>query len=541
MKTSVAIIGGGPCGLLSSLLLSRRGVPNVLVEKHRGPSFHPKAMGITRRSAEILRGLGLLGGIAEEDLLPGVANMTFWSTRLAGGEELGRTALEPDPEGASPCRRLHCPQPVTETVLRAAAEAETAGTLLFGTRMLSFSEAESSVKIRLESPESDRPLALEADWMIAADGDASPVRTALGIPTEGPGDLGHFLNVYFRARYGPHLRERRSLLHNVLNENGFETFVAVDGEDRWLMHHFLQEGESAGDYGPDELAGVIREMSGLPGEPVEILGVSPWAMVPKVASRWRSGRIFLTGDASARLSPAGGLGMNAGLQSAHNLAWKLAAVVQGEATPSLLESYATERLGVIGRIFSASQGHAEEVFSIVGKGLSGDWAGVREEIAASRRRGSGLGLDLGLAYPTGAFLPDETPEPNPDDPANDFEPDARPGLRAPHLPLGGGESILDRYGQGFVLLCGEGADDWETGAAGLTGRTTFPLGLSVQRCGRNLPVDGNVLCETHGITPEGAVLVRPDGIVGARWAGTETAKTRLEEAADFFRAYPVPG
>ncbi len=533
MKTQVAIVGGGPCGLASSLLLSRFGIENVLLEKHPDISFHPKAMGITRRSAEIFRSLGILSDLEREDILEETPLITRWSKSLIGGEDLGEAPAHAHFPEFSPCRTLHCPQPSTEAALRKAAEAESNATLRFGRKMRSFSQDESGVRILHEARAGGDEESLEALWLIAADGDASPTRAALGIETEGPGDLGHFVNVYFRARYGEHL-DRHALLHNVLNQHGFETFVSVNNRDLWLMHHYLDEGETPDDYDAEKFVEIIKGMSGLEDEDVDILGMSPWVMSPRISREWKKGRIFLTGDASARLSPAGGLGMNTGLQSAHNLAWKVASVVRSEASESLLESYGEERLGVIDRIFENSTGNAAEVFSVVGKGLSGDWDGVKEELSHTRRAGSGLGLDLGLAYPAGAFLPDGSPEPQTTDPVNDFHPDARPGVRAPHLPLHSGGSILDNYGNGFTLVFGPDGEDWETAAAGLTPDRSFPLGLKVLRSGKNLPVDTGKFHQTYGISPEGAVLVRPDGIVGARWKDAGNAKSHLRAAAEWF-------
>src|SRR5690606_28484124 len=113
--------------------------------------------------------------------------------------------------------------------------------------------------------------------------------------------------------------------------------------------------------------------------------------------RFRKGNVFLTGDASARLSPAAGLGMNTGLQSVHNLAWKLAAVLRG-APESLLETYDAERRGQVMRTFEMSNDFGSEVWEILGAGLGGDFDHVRDLVANSRRAGAGLGIDLGWRY-----------------------------------------------------------------------------------------------------------------------------------------------
>jgi len=320
------------------------------------------------------------------------------------------------------------------------------------------------------------------------------------VESDGPGDMGHFLNVFLRAPYGARLEGRRSLLFNVLSEDSLAFFVTVNGDDLWLMHHFLQPEEDPQTVSKAALEAMARRASGLPEVPVEILSVSPWVMSPKVSRRFRMGRVLLTGDASARMSPAGGLGLNTGLQSVHNLAWKLAEVVRDVASPALLDTYETERHGAALWTLEHTNRNAFEIGGIVAAALKRDWPDVRERIAHSGRGGSRLGADLGIEYPEGALVPDGTPPVPRADPVNDYVPHARPGARAPHLDLGNGRSVLELFGSGFTLL-----------AAG-----ALPDGLP--------PVKSHVFparspfAGAYGLRDGGCVLVRPDGYVAARWS-----------------------
>jgi putative polyketide hydroxylase len=291
----------------------------------------------------------------------------------------------------------------------------------------------------------------------------------------------------------------------VLSEEGFENFVSVNGDDLWLMHHFLQPGETVDDYDKERFAEMIRQASGLPDEPVEVLSLSPWVMSPKVAATMRQGRVLLTGDAAARLSPSGGLGLNTGLQSVQNLAWKLAAVMKGEAGDALLDTYQSERHGVAFATMQNTNSNAEEIFAIITAGMEGQWDKVRELISQSRRAGSGLGQDLGIRYSEGAFVPDGTDAPAIADPINDYRPSARPGGRAPHLWADeSGRSILRFFGGGFCLLAGKEGHAWRAGTD-----------VSIAQNGREFCAED--FERVYGITPGGAVLVRPDGYVGARF------------------------
>jgi putative polyketide hydroxylase len=334
---SVAIVGGGPCGLMTALLLARAGIRCVVFEKKPGISTHPKAMGVSRRTSEIYRQLGLLEVIRKGSLAGDGRFLSIWSKSLVG-EELGRVPYADVSSEFTPCIGLHCPQTWTEKVLLNAVAVEPLAEVKFNCEVLNIQPQRNLVRLSLPAGQTS-----DASWLVAADGAGSAVRHQLGIETDGPGDMGHFLNVLFRANYGSHLQERPAILYPTVSSEYFEFFAAVNGSDLWLMHHFLQPGEKPEDYPALRLQALIREASGLPAEPVEVLSIMPWVMSPKVARRYRIGRVLLVGDAAARLSPAGGLGLNTGLQSAHNLAWKLACVLAARAGDSLLDTYQEER------------------------------------------------------------------------------------------------------------------------------------------------------------------------------------------------------
>lgn len=481
---------------MTALLLARAGVPSVVFERKPGISTHPKAMGVSRRSAEIYRQLGLLDRIREGSLNPEGHWLAFWAHTLAG-EELGHTPLAALHSEFTPCTSLHCPQTWTEHVLLEAVQAEPLVNVRFGEEVTRIGPGDEKVTVFLKSGED-----LEFPWLVAADGAASGVRRQLGVETAGPGDMGHFVNVMFQASYGKHLQDRKSILYQAITNSAFEGFVSINGDDLWLMHHFLQEGEKAEDFSAEQFEGIIREMSGLPDEPVKVLSMSPWVMSPKLALKFRIGRVFLTGDASARLSPAGGLGLNTGLQSAHNLAWKLAAVARGDAAETLLDSYEVERLGIARRTLENTNKNAFEIWNIIEAAMKDDWDTVRDLIAKSRRGGAGLGQDLGNAYKEGAFVPDGTEAPEVSDPVNEYVPVARPGHRAPHVEIDRGGtacSTLDLFGGDFRVLAGREGTRWP--AALRNGADFFAENFET----------------AYGIEASGAVLVRPDGYVGARF------------------------
>ncbi len=517
MKTTVlevVVVGGGPCGLFAALLLARSGVAVTLLEKHSGVLEHPKAMLLSRRSAEALR----MNGIhAELEAFDGGApsHLTLWAAGLAKGEIYGHTAMPAENPQLSTCRNLHLPQPELERILRRKA-VEAGVDCRFGHRLESSVWTGDCVHLNVHSSADNRHYRLRTRYVIAADGAASAVRNTLGIPVKGPGDLGHFLNVHFEADYGDLADGRRARLYNIFHPDGCEFFVAVNGTNRWLMHHFLMPGDAPEDYPAARLADIIRSFSGRPEVAVRILGISPWVMSPKVATTFRQGPFFLVGDAAARLSPAGGLGLNTGLQSVHNLTWKLALVLQNKASPRLLDTYTAERLEVVNWTMENTLGNTSEIFKAVDAALKEDWDSVRAIAASSKRAGSNMGQDFGAHPSRGAFLPDGTPFTEPVDRRNTYIPCARPGHRAPHFTFANGSPLIDRIESTMTLLVGSDTANWQAAVdtvAAEQPQLPVPKVLTFDDAAN--PDSSRTL---YGITNCGMALVRPDGVVAARFS-----------------------
>jgi hypothetical protein len=221
--------------------------------------------------------------------------------------------------------------------------------------------------------------------------------------------------------------------------------------------------------------------------PCEVIDVAHWRAESNYAARLSEGRVFLAGDAAHVVPPNGGFGGNAGILDARNLAWKLAAVVKGEAEPALLDTYDVERRPLSRQ--TVEQAYNRYALRVVPERGTDD---VEPFIAD-------IELELGLVMRSRAVIDDGEP----DDGALHRELSSlggRPGTRAPHVVIGEDRSTIDLFGRSFVLLraAGDGVDDWA------------PDSVEAH------VIDADGFAEAYGLSPGGAVLVRPDGIVGWR-------------------------
>jgi hypothetical protein len=260
---------------------------------------------------------------------------------------------------------------------------------------------------------------------------------------------------------------------------------------------------------------IIQQCAGAP-IPVRVLGQSRWTGgAALVAERFWDGRVFLTGDAAHLFTPTGGFGMNTGVDGAANLAWKLAAVIQGWGGSKLLDSYEAERRPIARRNTLASRGFAVQFGALsVGpelekEGAAGDRA--RAELGASLegfdQEFAALGIQLGARYDGSPILP-EGGEPPADD-AVKYVPSSVPGGRLPHFWMGSGrnygDSIFDRLGSGFTLLrLGGGSSGNDLSAEAI--RRGVPLKI--------LEVSA---AEARELYERDLILVRPDQYIA--WSG----------------------
>lgn len=521
----VLIVGGSLVGLSTSLFLSRLGVRHTLVERHAGTSIHPRGRGNNVRTMELFRTAGVEPGIREAAATLDDNHGILQTPTLVGdaGEWLFK---EIDAGGAlarfSPSSWCLCSQNDLEPVLLAHAE-RLGGDLRYGTEMLSFDSDSSGVTAVVKSRETGEHTTIRADYLVAADGPRSPVREQLGIAQSGPGDLFSNVSITFRSRrLAEVVGDRRFIVCYLTNPEADGALLPVDNRENWVFHApwHPEQGETLEEFTDERCAEHIRRAIGVADLDVQVTGKAPWNAAERVARSYRAGRVFLAGDSAHEMSPTGAFGSNTGIQDAHNLAWKLAAVLGGWAGEALLDSYDAERRPVAeatsARASARSVEHSHPGFAPP-PGMGGGGGG-------GPQRGI-LGVVLGYRYPHGAVLGTD-----PDAPVvpERFELSGEPGSRAPHLAVrhrGERISTLDLYERSFVLLSdADHPSGWHEAAVRVAASMSVPL--TSYRLGSGpdaelTPEGGADWAAAHGTTPEGAVLVRPDGFVAWRAAGAE--------------------
>ncbi len=534
VETSVLIVGAGPAGMTCALLLSRLGLPSRIVERRTAPQSAPAAHVVNARTFEIFRAAGVdMRAIAAACKDPADAGQVLWVTTLAG-EEIGRLRYEQQGEDSlaftpTPLRNLsqHHLEPILLGELRRCANIDIA----HGHEWESGEQDNEGVTSKIRNHAGGAVYEARSRWLIAADGAASPIRKLLGIQPVGPDRLQSFVMIHFEANLRGLVGHRPGVLYWTTAPGSIGTFVAHDIDSTWVyMHPWDPDNESVQDYSEGTCAAIVRRAMGTDAYPFTIRTIRTWTMTAQVAERYRERRIFLVGDSAHRFPPTGGLGLNTGVQDAHNLAWKVAAVEAGWARAALLDTYEAERRPVaqqnadvslrnavrLGEVYQALPSEDLELCAGgTAPAAPGATAGdaLRAAIANQAEHFDMLGLQLGFAYESGAMVDDGSERAAGAESVRDYVPSARPGSRIPHAWVtraGVRVSSLDLFAYDrFTLVAGPAGQAWAEATAG-------PVPIDYVAVGRDVADEDGHWRQLLGIAADGAVLVRPDQHVAWR-------------------------
>ena len=539
------IVGAGPVGMVLALELARLGVPALLVDAEATSRAYPKGNTHNARTMEHYRRLGLAGQVRAVGLPADHPTDVAYFTRLSGHElarlpmpstagKLGAVREADDfAQVIEPIHRAN--QMYVERVLADACEWSPLISVCRGWRAEEFTQHEGGVNLtvwpvgggRLEGDAGGtgpamgtdgRPVTVRGAFLVGCDGGSSRIRRQLGIRYAGEGPLG--TSLFGGPMVSAHLRIRGLRRHLAgrefwqgwsVNRDAITDLITLDGQDEYMTHSAL-----GSDTGSAQLAAVVARALACDVD-VEILTMAHWtAGRALVADKFGSGRVFLCGDSAHLFTPTGGLGMNTGVDDAANLAWKLAAVLQGWGGRGLLASYEAERHPVAVRNTTAARALARGVQSVeVGAdieepGPPGD-AERRRVGALLGQMGeefASVGIQLGARYDDSPVVLGDGTQAPPDRP-DVYEPSATPGGRLPHLRLPDGSSVFDRLGHGFTLL--------RLGKRGRDEADIEALRRQASATGVPLRVVGVGRDDAAGFYGAPLLLVRPDQHVA--WRG----------------------
>lgn len=559
IEVPVLIVGGGGAGLSASIYLSDHGIEHILIERHQSTSPFPKGHYLNQRSLEIMRQHGLADQIYEQGAPMKHMSKVYFRTSFGGDkpyerrnfyefDAFGGGALREQYEKDSPCTSTNLPQVRFEPFLRTVAEKREKGPILYNHELVDFTQDDEGVTATIRNRGTNENFTVRAQYMIAADG-GKKIGPKLGVKMEGPRDIVDMVNIHFKADLSEGMGDAEQLITFLPSpDGGLIGFVPVGPtwgpkSEEWSLVYGLTP-EDPKNVDNESAVSIIRKVLRIYDLKPEIISIGHWFVEAVLAEKYCVNRVFLVGDAAHRHPSTTGLGLNTALQDSHNLAWKLAAVINGEASPSLLDSYESERrkigrrnvdwalftflnhplhaisLGLLpGQLKDEREAALDLYFSNTALGAS-IRARAAEVIGTQRIEFSAHDLEIGFYYDNGALVSDGTEPPEHDPMGNNYQPTTRPGHRLPHAWIeqdGKLISTLDLVGIGeFLLIIGSSNEKWSEAIKEISNT----LGVQIKcisigdDCDYHDPTSQwKEVCQ---ITEEGAILVRPDNHVAWR-------------------------
>lgn len=565
INVPVFIVGGGGCGLSMSIFLSNLGVKHLVCERREGTSRKPKAHYLNQRTMEIFRQHGIFDAIRAASAPIDKMGRVQWMTSLGGDgpldrrvfqtmESFGGGSLRARYEADSPVLSGNLPQIRLEPLLRRCAQDRAPSSVLFNHLVTKVSQDGDGVTALVENNDNGEVFRVNAQYLVGADA-GRLVGPTFGIEVQGPTGLLEMVGVHFSADLSQWWDDDTLLtfftnpegVGDVLGSGAMAVLGPTWGKhsEEWVIQFAFSADDPAR---KDDRAMVprVRELLKLPDLQLEVHGINHWVLEGILADKYQVGRVFIAGDAAHRHPPTTGLGLNTAFGDAHNLAWKLALVLNHGVSPALLDTYGPERREVgranvdwamftfmnhatldagLGLLRGAPLEQSKAAFeTLFADTPTGEWTRARADqvFRTHRIEMQAHDREIGYSYSAGALVPDGT-EPPPRDPVGlVYVPTTRPGHRLPHAWIESSERgristhDLTPVEPSFALITGADGGLWRDVAE----RVGKGLGVSVKAVSIG---DNGDYTDTNGqwqavreISDDGAILVRPDNHVGWR-------------------------
>ena len=574
IETDVLVVGTGPAGSSASLMLASYGIEHITITRFSRLVRTPRAHITNQRTMEVLRDLGVEEDAKEKATPQELMGNNVFCESLAG-EELGRLyswgnhpSRMADYTLASPTTICDIPQNYMEPIL--LNEAMQRGTKVrFNTEYKSLVQDEEGVTATVYDHLLKQDYQIRAKYLIGADGGNSKVAEDIDLPMEGQMAVAGSMNIVIEADLTKYVAHRPSVLYWVLQPGsdvggiGMGLVRMIRPWNKWLVLWGYDINQPPPNVTDEFAISIVHSLIGDDSVDVKIDSTSVWTNNDMYALENTRGRVFCMGDATHRHPPSNGLGSNTSIQDAYNLCWKLAHVLKGQAEPSLLESYNTERAPIAKQIVTRANQSIREfgpIFESLGLldtqdpvQMQANMEKRKEDSPAAEEQREKLrqailyksyefnchGVELNHRYQSNAVIADGTPEPDfSRDKELYYQPTTWPGARLPHVWLRRGDygkevvSTLDIVGKGrFTLLTGIGGDKWIEAAKKITNSLGVEINCYAIGAGKDLEDIYGQWPDVRETKDAGCLLVRPDGHIAFRHKDSaENAHELLQNA-----------